>query len=216
MTLRVRGGGGGQAGGGEGDGEGLQAGFGLALTRALPRVCTATLQRLSPAPQDPDLLLLDEPTNHLDLDAIQWLEGERLGGCVCVWRCIVVEPERCTAQRSAARRWHLAVACPQLTPFPACFRRLPLARCPPLASCPLPAAGYLAKQEVPMVIVSHDREFLDQLCTKIVETERGVATTYKGENGGRWWRGARWCVCEAGGTLRYASLRCCGAGLRVV
>lgn len=34
-------------------------------------------------------------------------------------------------------------------------------------------------QEVPMVIVSHDREFLDNLCTKIVETERGVATTYK-------------------------------------
>jgi ATPase subunit of ABC transporter with duplicated ATPase domains len=31
-----------------------------------------------------------------------------------------------------------------------------------------------------MVIVSHDREFLDNLCTKIVETERGVATTYKG------------------------------------
>lgn len=30
-----------------------------------------------------------------------------------------------------------------------------------------------------MVIVSHDREFLDNLCTKIVETERGVATTYK-------------------------------------
>jgi ATP-binding cassette subfamily F protein 3 len=31
-----------------------------------------------------------------------------------------------------------------------------------------------------MVIVSHDREFLDQLCTKIVETERGVSTSYKG------------------------------------
>ena len=31
-----------------------------------------------------------------------------------------------------------------------------------------------------MVIVSHDREFLDQLCTKIVETELGVAHTYKG------------------------------------
>ncbi|KAG2485398.1 hypothetical protein HYH03_015884 [Edaphochlamys debaryana] len=40
--------------------------------------------------------------------------------------------------------------------------------------------GYLKKQEVPMVIVSHDREFLDQLCTKIVETERGVSTTYPG------------------------------------
>lgn len=31
-----------------------------------------------------------------------------------------------------------------------------------------------------MVIVSHDREFLDQLCTKIVETEGGVSTTYPG------------------------------------
>jgi ATP-binding cassette subfamily F protein 3 len=28
------------------------------------------------------------------------------------------------------------------------------------------------------VIVSHDREFLDRLCTQIVETERGVSTTY--------------------------------------
>jgi ATPase subunit of ABC transporter with duplicated ATPase domains len=41
-------------------------------------------------------------------------------------------------------------------------------------------AGYLRRQEIPMVIVSHDREFLDQLCTKIVETERGVSHTYKG------------------------------------
>lgn len=31
-----------------------------------------------------------------------------------------------------------------------------------------------------MVIVSHDRMFLDQLCTKIVETERGVTTTFPG------------------------------------
>jgi len=31
-----------------------------------------------------------------------------------------------------------------------------------------------------MVVVSHDREFLDQLCNKLVETEQGVATTYKG------------------------------------
>lgn len=40
--------------------------------------------------------------------------------------------------------------------------------------------GYLKQQEIPMVIVSHDRQFLDALCTKVVETERGVATTYKG------------------------------------
>lgn len=39
---------------------------------------------------------------------------------------------------------------------------------------------YLTKQEVPMVIVSHDRQFLDKICTKIVEIEFGVSTTYAG------------------------------------
>jgi ATPase subunit of ABC transporter with duplicated ATPase domains len=46
-----------------------------------------------------------------------------------------------------------------------------------------------------MVIVSHDREFLDNLCTKIVETERGVATTYKV------CLAARACVCVWGGDI---------------
>ncbi|XP_058179478.1 ABC transporter F family member 5 [Rhododendron vialii] len=40
--------------------------------------------------------------------------------------------------------------------------------------------GYLNKQDVPMVIISHDRAFLDQLCTKIVETDMGVSRTYMG------------------------------------
>jgi ATP-binding cassette subfamily F protein 3 len=39
---------------------------------------------------------------------------------------------------------------------------------------------YLKNLSTPMVIVSHDREFLDRLCTQIVETERGVSTTYLG------------------------------------
>ena len=39
---------------------------------------------------------------------------------------------------------------------------------------------YLKGLTTPMVIVSHDRAFMDRLCTKIVETERGVATTYLG------------------------------------
>jgi ATP-binding cassette, subfamily F, member 3 len=39
---------------------------------------------------------------------------------------------------------------------------------------------YLKGLTTPMVIVSHDREFLDRLCTQIVETERGVSTTYLG------------------------------------
>lgn len=40
--------------------------------------------------------------------------------------------------------------------------------------------NYLKGLTIPMVIVSHDREFLDRLCTSIVETERGVSTTYLG------------------------------------
>lgn len=40
--------------------------------------------------------------------------------------------------------------------------------------------AFLQNQNLPMVIVSHDREFLDQVCTGIVDTEGGVATTYSG------------------------------------
>ncbi|MEM1427232.1 MAG: ATP-binding cassette domain-containing protein, partial [Cyanobacteria bacterium P01_H01_bin.130] len=40
--------------------------------------------------------------------------------------------------------------------------------------------SYLKGLATPMVIVSHDRQFLDKLCTKIVETERGIATEYLG------------------------------------
>lgn len=39
---------------------------------------------------------------------------------------------------------------------------------------------YLKKLNTAQVIVSHDRAFLDRLCTQIVETERGVSTTYLG------------------------------------
>ncbi|QUY41725.1 ABC-F family ATP-binding cassette domain-containing protein [Acaryochloris sp. 'Moss Beach'] len=39
---------------------------------------------------------------------------------------------------------------------------------------------YLKGLTTPMVIVSHDRAFMDRLCTRIVETERGVATSYLG------------------------------------
>ncbi len=40
--------------------------------------------------------------------------------------------------------------------------------------------NYLRGIDTPMVIVSHDRAFLDRLCTQIVETERGVSSTYLG------------------------------------
>ncbi|KAL4354809.1 hypothetical protein GQ457_06G043360 [Hibiscus cannabinus] len=40
--------------------------------------------------------------------------------------------------------------------------------------------GYLNTQDVPMVIISHDRAFLDQLCSKIVETDMGVSRTFEG------------------------------------
>lgn len=40
--------------------------------------------------------------------------------------------------------------------------------------------NYLKGLNTPMVIISHDREFLDRLTNQIVETERGVSTTYLG------------------------------------
>ncbi|ASC69741.1 ABC transporter protein [Halomicronema hongdechloris C2206] len=40
--------------------------------------------------------------------------------------------------------------------------------------------NYLKGLTTPMVLISHDREFLDRLCTQIVETERGISTTYLG------------------------------------
>ncbi len=40
--------------------------------------------------------------------------------------------------------------------------------------------NYLKGLTLPMVVISHDRAFLDRLTNQIVETERGVSTTYLG------------------------------------
>jgi ATP-binding cassette subfamily F protein 3 len=39
---------------------------------------------------------------------------------------------------------------------------------------------FLRQQNIPMVIVSHDREFLDRVCTKIVDAEGGICNEYDG------------------------------------
>ena len=39
---------------------------------------------------------------------------------------------------------------------------------------------YLLAQTVPLVVISHDRAFLDRVCNQIVETERGVSRSYLG------------------------------------
>jgi ATP-binding cassette subfamily F protein 3 len=39
---------------------------------------------------------------------------------------------------------------------------------------------YLVGQSAALVVISHDRTFLDRVCTQIVETERGVSRTYLG------------------------------------
>lgn len=39
---------------------------------------------------------------------------------------------------------------------------------------------FLIEQNIPMVIVSHDREFLDRVCNKIVDAEGGMCTEYDG------------------------------------
>jgi ATP-binding cassette subfamily F protein 3 len=40
--------------------------------------------------------------------------------------------------------------------------------------------SYLLEQTVPLVVISHDRTFLDRVCNQIVATERGVSRTYLG------------------------------------
>lgn len=40
--------------------------------------------------------------------------------------------------------------------------------------------SYLRQQNRPMVIISHDRHFLDRVCTGIVEMKRGISTFYLG------------------------------------
>ncbi|MEA5472899.1 ATP-binding cassette domain-containing protein [Synechococcus sp. CCY9201] len=40
--------------------------------------------------------------------------------------------------------------------------------------------SYLIEQSAALVVISHDRTFLDRVCTQIVETERGVSRTYLG------------------------------------
>jgi len=40
--------------------------------------------------------------------------------------------------------------------------------------------NYLLNQKIAMVIVSHDRSFLDKVCTKIVNIERGQSKSYLG------------------------------------
>ncbi|CAK6699796.1 ATP-binding cassette domain-containing protein [Synechococcus sp. CBW1107] len=39
---------------------------------------------------------------------------------------------------------------------------------------------YLVGQTCPLVVISHDRAFLDRVCNQIVETERGVSRSYLG------------------------------------
>jgi ATP-binding cassette subfamily F protein 3 len=39
---------------------------------------------------------------------------------------------------------------------------------------------FLIKQKIPLVIVSHDREFLDRVCNKIVDVEDGYTVSYDG------------------------------------
>jgi ATP-binding cassette subfamily F protein 3 len=40
--------------------------------------------------------------------------------------------------------------------------------------------GYLVEQGAALVVVSHDRTFLDRVCNQIVETERGISRSYLG------------------------------------
>jgi ATPase subunit of ABC transporter with duplicated ATPase domains len=125
--------------------------------------------------QNPDVLLLDEPTNHLDLDAIQWLEG------------YVQSLEVPTVIVSHDREFLDQVL---LTIVQMLIVGLCLLRATSLAAeMFLLSSSLTFHQAQPYKRSPSDRQrasvtdslvVILQVCTKIVETERGVATTYRG------------------------------------
>lgn len=114
--------------------------------------------------QEPDLLLLDEPTNHLDLDAVEWLEGYlRVQEVPMV---VVSHDREFLDQASGAGAAHAATA--------AAAAKSSSSWPQGLLPCPFNTAA--AMHSSLSAAVLHG----PQVCTKIVETERGVSTTYKG------------------------------------
>merc|ERR1719311_1434028 len=130
-------------------------------------------------------VLLDEPTNHLDLETVAWLEDldvAKIDTAIDrMMPSLGFKPEdsdRPVASFSGGWQMRMALGKillqdPDLLLLDEPTNHLDLETVAWLEE-------YLKGQEAPMVVVSHDREFLDNICTKIVETERGTATTYPG------------------------------------
>eukprot|EP00953_Heterococcus_sp_UTEX-ZZ885_P024350 13324-Heterococcus_DN1.PRE.5 len=105
--------------------------------------------------QDPNILLLDEPTNHL---------------CTSAARCSIYTS---TAAVDIINVDNSLAGDVTITHALAAVYLTDLESVEWLEN-------FLQNQNLPMVIVSHDREFLDRVCTKIVDTDGGVATSYDG------------------------------------
>merc|ERR1719311_1472036 len=135
-------------------------------------------------------VLLDEPTNHLDLETVAWLEDldvAKIDTAIDrMMPSLGFKPEdsdRPVASFSGGWQMRMALGKillqdPDLLLLDEPTNHLDLETVAWLEE-------YLKGQEAPMVVVSHDREFLDNICTKIVETERQVEMAQRLQGGGQ-------------------------------
>ena len=115
--------------------------------------------------QHPDMVVLDEPTNHLDIEVIEWLEE-------------YLRRSRLTLLMVTHDRYLLRIFL-SLCGLSACrggHRARPPCRVRVLSAL----EEYLRRSRLTLLMVTHDRYFLDRVCSRILELDDCTAYAYDG------------------------------------
>ena len=142
---------------------------------------------------EPDLLILDEPTNHLDLDMTEWLEEYLNRGSLSL---LMVTHDRYFLDRVCSEI--IEIDNRQLYSYKgnySYYLRVALANIlitePDLLILDEPTnhldldmtewlEEYLNRGSLSLLMVTHDRYFLDRVCSEIIEIDNRQLYSYKG------------------------------------